>query len=145
MDQHQEALKTLFARPAVHATASDRRRLRALLEGKAVHERVVAHFLTAELDRAMIYSARRIPSDVATLNSRLVYRTTAAAGEESRILVHPDEYVPSGQHILVTTPLGAALFGLRAGATLSYPTPSGRTFRVRLERVAYQPEAAARA
>jgi regulator of nucleoside diphosphate kinase len=130
--------------PPVHVTVGDRRRLHALLSSGCILDTVTARFLATELERAIVCPAEAIPPDVVTLNSRVVFRTDAAPGMESRVLVHPEDYVPTGQHVPVTAPLGIALFGLRAGATLIYPTLDGRTLGVRVERVAYQPETAAR-
>jgi len=42
----------------------------------------------------------------------------------------------------VLAPIGCALLGLSVGQSISWPLPSGRTRRVRVVELTYQPEAA---
>lgn len=104
----------------------------------------VGALLRAQLDSCRIVSPENIAPDIVTLNTRAVFSIDGAS-RESRVLVHTEERSLYGGTISVTTPLGAALLGLRAGTSAPILPASGRPRTLFLEAVAYQPEAEERA
>lgn len=87
-------------------------------------------FLLYELKRARIVPDAMVPPDVVRLGSVVRYRSML--GEERTIkLVMPDEIEgPSGYRLPVTSLHGAALLGLRAGATMGWLEADGTKHRI---------------
>lgn len=91
--------------------------------------------LAAKLEAAVLCRPEDIPGDVVTVNTGVRYRVDGDAAPTSCILVHPDQYVPTGQHVSLASPLGAALIGEREGARVSYSDDQGRGRMLTIEKV----------
>ena len=128
----------------IFITEEDRQKLMQLLEGARQRQhRDLAHVeqLDAELDRAHIVPAGEIPPDVVTMNTQVALRDLDTGGEMVLTLVFPHEANVDQRRVSVLAPLGTAVLGYRAGDTIEWEVP-GRTRRLQVERVLYQPEAA---
>jgi regulator of nucleoside diphosphate kinase len=101
---------------------------------------LIALALELELRRARIVPPEAIPSDVITMNSKVLLRDVATGERVSRTLVFPDAFAPDGRHVPVLSPLGIALLGCRAGDVLEYCKRDGPQQFV-IDEVEYQPEA----
>ncbi len=97
--------------------------------------------LKDELDRATIVSSQDVPSDVVTMNSRILLRDADTADERTVTVVFPKDADLAAGAISVLAPIGVAVLGYREGALVEWPVPSG-TKRFRIEKILYQPEAA---
>lgn len=96
--------------------------------------------LEGELERAEIVASKDIPSDVITMNSKVLL-TDLASGEEMDLeLVFPEAGAPGEGKISVLAPIGTAMIGYRAGDVFEWDTPDGKS-SLRVDRVLYQPEA----
>ena len=127
--------------PPIYVTSRDARRLRALISSKrAWLDEGVRKFLAQEIDRAVECSPEEIAPDVATMNSRILFRRQAGEGLECRTLVYDDAAV-IGPSVCVFTPVGAALLGLRAGSRMLYDAGDAERALLVVEEIAYQPEA----
>jgi regulator of nucleoside diphosphate kinase len=82
-----------------------------------------------------------VPPDVVTMNSQVVCIDETTGAEHTLRLVYPDMADVARQYVSVLAPMGAALLGLSIGQAIDWPMPGGRTSRLRVERVLYQPEA----
>ena len=128
----------------IFVTEDDARRLRTLLVGvreRRVKDREHLQQLDDELDRARVVPASEIPPDVVTINSELALRDLDTGEEMVFRVVLPSEANADQHRISVLAPLGTAVLGYRAGDAIEWVVP-GRTRRVRIESVLYQPEAA---
>ena len=126
--------------PRVVLSRFDHERLERLLE--KVGPRPDLDALRDEIERAEIVEPDRMPSHVVTMNS-VVRFTDEASGKDSEIkLVFPDQADVESDRISVLAPVGSALLGLSVGDSIDWPLPSGRTRRLRVVAVTYQPEAA---
>lgn len=94
--------------------------------------------LELELSRARTVAADAIPSDVITMNSKVVLRDLVTGERMCRTLVFPDALVHDQRRLSILSPLGLALLGCRAGDTLAHCRPGNP---LRIEEVEYQPEA----
>ena len=110
-------------------------------EGENVRDREHLQQLDDELDRARVVAASEIPSDVVTMNSKLALRELDTGEEMIFTVVFSSEANADEHRISVLAPLGTAVLGYRAGDAIEWAVP-GRTRRVRIESVLYQPEAA---
>jgi regulator of nucleoside diphosphate kinase len=98
--------------------------------------------LRDEIEDAEVLDAHEMPSDVVTMNS-VVRFTDEVSGEETEAtVVFPGNTDGGRNRVSVFAPIGSALLGLRVGESIDWPLPGGRTARLRVTAVTYQPEAA---
>lgn len=97
--------------------------------------------LEALLEGSYTVSAREVPADIVTMNSRV--RLTSPAGDPSLVytVVFPADADATRARISVLAPMGAALLGCRVGQDAVWQTPDGPR-RLRVEEMLYPPEAA---
>ncbi|MFO1049193.1 MAG: nucleoside diphosphate kinase regulator [Geminicoccaceae bacterium] len=129
------------AKPPIQITTFDYTRLSGVVEAfRARGHAPSVESLAAELDRAELVEPGEIPDDVVTMHSRVTF--VDDAGEQRTVtLVYPGEEDSRQGRIVVVTPIGSALLGLRPGAAMSWRTLDGRTKRLAVLAVADQPEA----
>jgi regulator of nucleoside diphosphate kinase len=121
--------------PDVTLPASDHRRLERLARLGAHRGDMDAGFLLGEISRAEIVPDRAARLDsIVTMGSWVTFRIGSALAHETRQLVYPEELTFQRTQIPVTSPLGAALLGLKVGSEIPYFV-AGRTNVVRIERV----------
>ncbi|MDK9725005.1 MAG: nucleoside diphosphate kinase regulator [Sterolibacteriaceae bacterium MAG5] len=104
-----------------------------------LRELVWDHALAEELDLAIVVPSDRIPKDVVTMNSRLVYLDESTGSTREVELVFPEEADPVAGRVSVLAPVGCALLGLSAGQSIDWTLPGGKVHRLRVERVLSQP------
>ncbi|HEX7219073.1 MAG TPA: nucleoside diphosphate kinase regulator [Burkholderiales bacterium] len=124
--------------PQIYLTQDDMDRLLALVDaypGRRFEK------LEAELLRAHVVPREKIPADVVTMNSRVVFENES--GERREVtLVYPGSADIDAGKISVLVPIGTALLGLRVGQSIDWEGPGGAKQRYRIAAVPYQPEAA---
>ena len=121
--------------PDVTLPASDHRRLERLAQVGADQGDVDARFLLSEINRAEIVPDRAARLDsIVTMGSWVTFWISCGFARETRQLVYPEDYASERTQIPVTSPLGAALVGLKVGSEIPFFT-AGRTNVVRIERV----------
>ena len=104
-----------------------------------LRELVADHALAEELDFAIVVPSDRIPKNVVTMNSRLIYADESTGQTREVELVYPSEADPVVGRISVLAPVGCALLGLSAGQSIDWNLPSGQVHRLRVERILSQP------
>lgn len=97
------------------------------------------HALAEELDRAIVVPADRIPENVVTMHSRLIYSDESTGSTREVELVFPEESDPLAGRVSVLAPVGCALLGLRVGQSIEWNLPNGKVHRLRVESVLSQP------
>ena len=127
----------------VRITAQDYGRLRHLLGITRQSHAVLPGIdtLAEILDFARVVRPERVPGDVVTMNSRVLYEDVATQRIEAVTVVYPAQADPSNGKISVMSPVGAALLGGSEGAELELTLLHGKTRRIRIVNVLYQPEA----
>lgn len=131
--------------PPIYITDDDLRRLRRLLQAPGILEGRDTHYLEdllRELNRAVVVPASEIPFYVITMRSRFHLKDLDTGQVSAYTLVFPDEAPLFRGYLSVLAPMGTALLGQKELDTVTWHVPAGRK-RVRVERVLYQPEAAA--
>ena len=123
-------------------TAPDRATLGHLLASRnaASEEARTMADLIIGLNESVVVGSDDVPPSVVTLNSRVRVRTVGTDAEREFTLVAGQSDLRRGR-ISVLTPVGSALLGRREGDVVDCDAPAGR-FRMRVEAVLYQPEAA---
>jgi regulator of nucleoside diphosphate kinase len=125
-------------------TEFDENRLRNLVDGVwrwNARDRTHVDHLESELDRAQVVPPADVPADVVTMNSEIAVRDVDSNEEMTFAVVFPSEANVKRQKISILAPIGTAVLGYRVGDTIEWNVP-GRTRRLRIERVLFQPEAA---
>jgi len=125
--------------PQIYLTQTDMDRLLQLIDaypGKRFEK------LESELLRAKVVSREKIPPDVVTMNSRVVFENVTTKERREITLVYPGMADIDAGRISILVPVGTALLGLRVGQSIDWQLPSGETQRYRIVAVPYQPEAA---
>ncbi|MFS2124889.1 nucleoside diphosphate kinase regulator [Pseudomonas sp. Pseusp97] len=100
-----------------------------------------AEALEAELARATVVGHDEIPPGVVTMNSTVRCREEGSGKEYHLTLVYPADVGGEGK-VSILAPVGTALLGLTTGQSIDWPAPSGKTLKLTLLEVEYQPEAA---
>jgi len=100
-----------------------------------------AEMLDAELTRARVVTPEKVPSDVVTMNSKVVFEDEQTGERREVTLVYPREASSDEGRISVLAPIGSALIGLSVGQSIAWPLPGGRTKKLRIVAIPYQPEA----
>jgi regulator of nucleoside diphosphate kinase len=124
--------------PPIHLTQDDMDRLLQLIEaypGRRFDR------LESELLRANVVSRERIPKDVVTMNSRVVFENETTGERREVTLVYPGQADIDAGKISILVPVGTALLGLRIGQSIDWEI-NGQKQRYRIVDVPYQPEAA---
>ena len=130
--------------PSILLSRLDCERLEALLEAPGTAD-LDTSALEAELARAQILEPAQMPSDVITMNSTARFRVLDGSdeGQERELtLVYPRDVNGQADRVSILAPVGSALLGLRTDDTIEWPVPGGRTVRLKVLSIAYQPEAA---
>lgn len=123
-------------------TEADLHRLQRMLEHHAVgRDSETADMLEAELARAEIVRPDMVPSNVVTMNSSVIFEDAQSGEQREVTLVYPAEASPSTGRVSILAPIGTALLGLSVGQSIDWPLPNGRTKKLRIVKVTYQPEA----
>ncbi|WP_439892032.1 nucleoside diphosphate kinase regulator [Ralstonia sp. 25C] len=124
---------------AIYLTELDLTRLEKAAE-RAGNSSALADLVDDLIARANVVPGNKIPADVVTMNS--VVRVVDDAGAEQEwTLVYPEDANVASAKLSVLSPMGAALLGSRAGKSVKYSSPNGAQHSLRIERVAFQPEA----
>ncbi len=128
-------------RPPLILSRLDVERLETLLE-KVKPGQFDTDSLLDELSRARVVEPREMPGNVVSMNSTVVLRNETDGQEREVTLVYPHEADGSGQNVSILAPVGSALLGLAVGDDIDWPMPGGRSARLRVLSIKFQPEAA---
>lgn len=117
-------------------------RIETLLEAPALRDSPVAEKLREEFDRAEIVEPARMPHDVVSMNSSADCVDETSNKHHALTLVYPKDADADAGRISVLAPVGSALLGLRVGQSIDWPGHGGRTLKLKVTAIRYQPEAA---
>jgi regulator of nucleoside diphosphate kinase len=129
---------------AIWLTEQDYNRLKHLLADLTRQShgmQVGVETLEDILDLARVVDPGKVPPNVVTMNSRVLFEDVRTNEADTVTIVYPADANPSERRISVLSPVGAALLGEPEGRELELPLPHGQSRRIRIESVLYQPEA----
>ena len=137
-----DAMGATADKPPIQVTTWDYGRLSAVVDAFRRRGREpLVDLLAEELDRAELVEPAAIPRDVVTMHSCVEFVDDDTGEVRTATLVYPGEEDSRQGKVAVVTPVGSALLGLRAGATMAWRTLDGRTKRLSVLEVRHQPEA----
>lgn len=119
-------------------TEKDYLRLKSLIEGKGPEE---IENLEIELDRAQLLADNEVPSDLVTMNSIFRFENMSENKQMIMSIVYPQESNAQENKVSILAPLGSALLGLRVGQEINWQFPDGKTKKLKVLEILYQPEA----
>ncbi|EIM29827.1 GreA/GreB family elongation factor [Microvirga lotononidis] len=128
-------MNTQHALPPITLAANDYNRLLFTAMFRPKPGRRKANFLLEELRRAKVCHPAALPEDVVSTNCRVIYRVDDEAKSRAHLLAHPEDLIWPGAEISVTTPLGAALLGLRVGDRMPFVEADGQVHEVFVEGI----------
>ena len=137
-----DATGATLDKPPIQVTTWDHGRLSAVVDAfrRRGHEPLV-DLLAEELDRAELVEPAAAPRDLVTMHSCVQFIDHDTGEVRTVTLAYPGEEDSRRGKIAITTPVGSALLGLRPGAVMAWRTLDGRTKRLSVLEVGYQPEA----
>ncbi|AOA57654.1 nucleoside diphosphate kinase regulator [Acinetobacter larvae] len=128
-----------MSKPNIVISSQDLNRLQSMLDHQAQLSVTMEH-LEDELARADVVEPQDVPSNVVTMNARVLI-TIAPAVEPTEItLVYPHDFKGEKGQVNVLAPVGAAILGLAEGQQIEWPQPDGHLMKIKIEKVTYQPE-----
>lgn len=128
-----------MAQPNIIISEQDLHRLETMLDNQMKLTPTMEH-LEDELARAEVVTPQDIPTNIVTMNAKVLI-TIAPAKEATEItLVYPHDFRGEKGQVNVIAPIGAAILGLAEGQEIEWPQPDGHTMKVKIEKVLYQPE-----
>ena len=122
-------------------TDRDQERLSAFTRSNNGPFNAVGRILATELECASVVPSSKVPSNIVTMNTRVVVRDEATGKTRILTLVYPGNEDVSVGNLSILTPAGAALIGLSVGETMSWMTRNGQTKELTVVEILYQPEA----
>lgn len=127
-------------RPPIHLLASESDLVAGLALRTEDRQPVVAAMLLEEIERAELHDPETMPDGHVRLGS-----TVAFVDERTKQLREVEIVLPANANIAegrvsILTPMGAALYGLAEGYSISWPDLQGNARPIRIVRVV-QPEA----
>ena len=126
-------------RPPLHLLASESDLVAGLALQVEHRNPVVVVMLFEEIERAELYEVDTMPADAVMLGSEVSFVDERSKRMRTVKLVLPiDANIAEGR-ISIMTPMGAALYGLRAGDAIDWPDNDGNARRITIKRVS-QPE-----
>lgn len=126
-------------RPPLHLLASESDLVAGLALQAEHRNPVVAAMLLEEIERAELHEADTMPADAVMLGSEVSFVDERSKRMRTVKLVLPvDANIAEGR-ISIMTPMGAALYGLRAGDAIDWPDNDGNARQITIRRVT-QPE-----
>jgi len=133
-----------MTRTAYRLTTKDFSVLEVMLARARALASPIVPMLERKVAESSVVPVGAVEPDVATLNSRLIFRVDDAAAE-TRTLVQGEANALVGSGLPVGTWRGLCLLGMKAGQCALVARADGKMERILLEAVAYQPEAARQA
>lgn len=128
------------ALPAITLSSLDYDRISALLERLPKPWPQEAIALATELERAELVEPTQVPPNRVTMNSRVRFRLLDSHDEHVLILSYPRDCGSDSSRVSVLAPIGSALLGLAVGQQIDWPLANGRSTRLEILAIDYQPE-----
>ena len=126
--------------PALIISSLDLQRIEELLEVEPHRSNAGIASLRTELARANILDPAEMPADIVTMNSTATVENESTGEIRELTLVYPREADGAANRISVFAPVGIAMLGMRVGESIDWQVPGGRSLRLRVREISYQPE-----
>ena len=123
------------ARPPIHLLAAESDMVASLALQIEHRQPVVAAMLLEEIERAELHEPATLPETAVTIGSEIDFVDERTHQMRTVELVLPVFANIAQGRVSILTPMGAALYGLRAGTSIDWPDLDGHERRIRILRV----------
>jgi regulator of nucleoside diphosphate kinase len=127
----------------IAVSLTDLQRLRSLLDSHFVEaigsDQTHLKQLKSKLDLATVVNSFEMPPDIVTMNSTFNLYDLDRSEADTFTLVYPDEACIAEGKLSILSPLGAEVFGLRVGESVTLNVLNHET-RKRVDKMSFQPE-----
>lgn len=96
--------------------------------------------LQNEVERARVVDFPEVATDLVTMNTRFRYLNITDDKTAEIMIVYPKDANTREGMISVLAPLGTALIGLREQEEIDWAFPDGKTKKLKVLEILYQPE-----
>ena len=127
----------------IYITEADKAKLEKLLSEEILKaNKGFSHLegLTKELMKAKVVESADVPSNVITMNSKVLLKHLDSGKSEEYVLVFPKHANEKINKVSVLSPIGTAMIGCRVGDVFGIKTQDGER-QMMVEQILYQPEA----
>lgn len=128
--------------PELLISELDSIRIEKILATLPFNKREELTSLEDELDRADLVAPARVPPNIVTMNSTVRFRVSSSEKEFCLTLVYPEDMTNDGKTISILAPAGSAMLGLVEEDEIDWPMLDGKTMKIKVEEIVYQPERA---
>lgn len=129
--------------PPIRISDTDYDVIASLAMGLEIRSPALAQMLFQEIDRAKVYPAGKLPSDVVALGAQVSFVDDTRDTVHRVQLVMPNEADVDNGKVSILTPVGAGLIGLKAGQSIDWPYSDGRTRVLKILDVTQSPQPSA--
>lgn len=130
-----------LARPPITVLQSEADALAGLALSPTGRSRLASQLLLEELERARTTKPGKLPGDVVSMNSHVLFVEEASKTRHSVQVVYPKAADIAQGRVSVLSLIGAALIGTRRGQSIDWPDRSGRWRRLHILDVTQAREA----
>lgn len=117
-------------RPPIHVLAQESDLVASLALAVEHRQPVVAAMLLEEIERAELHEPNTMPADAVRIGSAISFMDERTGHVRSVQLVMPIDADIGEGRVSILTPVGAALYGLRAGDAIDWPDLDGNERRI---------------
>ena len=130
-------LNATTARPQINILASESDIVADLALRMENRHPVVAAMLLEEIERADLHDPDTLPAGAIRLGSEIEFVEERTRRRRRVKLVLPVDADIAEGRISILTPIGAALYGLKAGDAIDWPDIEGKERRITIKAVSY--------
>ena len=117
-------------RTPIHVLAQESDLVASLALAVEHRQPVVAAMLLEEIERAELHEPNTMPADAVRIGSAISFMDERTGHVRSVQLVMPIDADIGEGRVSILTPVGAALYGLRAGDAIDWPDLDGNERRI---------------
>jgi len=123
--------------PRIVVSRSDFDRLQKVIEQHSDGRiAALAEALDEELSRAEVVADAKMPPNVVTMNSTVVFLDEETGARREVVLCYPEDARGGGEgRISILSPIGSALLGLEVGQSIDWPVHNGAVRRLTILEV----------
>lgn len=131
--------KSASKKPTIHISERDYDRIADLALRMEQRNPDLANTILDEINRARVHAPSKLPDDVVTIGSEVVFADDLTSTERRVRLVLPPEADIEAGRVSVMTSVGAGLIGMSVGSEINWPCPDGRPRVLKILEVKQQP------
>lgn len=129
-------VQTISTDPPLVIDAEYVERLRGLALAAMARNPEVGDRLLHEVERAEVLPSAEMPPHIVNIGSEVTFRDNTTGRVQRIILVLPKDANIAERRVSVLTPIGAALIGLKQGASIDWMTRNGERRELTVSEVA---------